>query len=281
MKKSVCAALLLGLAFGGSTAQESDTAEVGENRGAQEGILNVSDINSGKGGANKEEGAEDMVTEKSSEDFQQLAEPERRVTGAYYGSGVTLERITHNIQVEKYALQGLRAVKVEEIGVESTRSTFAMSLLAGFGTAVYKDYYTGIETEFFWRRAGSSKFNEKGDVGVRHPATQGFGMDVRFGKQFPNRGLLVYTTVGFVRVLGRAMFHTYNAEGSFGSFFPALGGGVEYKINHLWNVRAYAKIALTNKDDNKLMKRLPYKYDGKSEYLSMGVSVTRSILAGF
>jgi hypothetical protein len=97
---------------------------------------------------------------------------------------------------------------------------------------------------------------------------------------------LIYTTLGFASVIGKVAFSGNTRKraapptGTFGSFYPTFGAGIEYKINHLWNIRGDFRISITSKDDNKSLKVSPisdWKYEAKPSRLAFRISVTRSI----
>ncbi|MDR2781439.1 MAG: hypothetical protein LBB21_03215 [Holosporaceae bacterium] len=205
------------------------------------------------------------------DEFLQLADPEKNISGAYYGLGVGLSKISHELKA--------KAVNVSEENLSSNRSQFDISLICGFGSAFYKRYYAGIEMDFFKRACGGRSYSENKRVGIFHNSTVGLNMDVRFGYLYPQHGCLVYTTFGFSRVLGRALLNrgSYYSEGSFGSFYPTIGFGAEKKINHIWNVRADYRFSITNKDDNKYLTGTTWKYEAKPERMAFRISVTRSI----
>ncbi|MDR1982228.1 MAG: porin family protein [Holosporaceae bacterium] len=214
--------------------------------------------------------------DKTSDEFLELAEPQKNISGAYYGLGVTMSQISHRVKAIKN--------NVDETNFKKSNSQFDISVIGGFGAAFYKKYYAGIEMELFQRFSGKTKY--KGEVGIAHSSALGLNMDVRFGYLFPEHGYLVYTTVGFARVIGKVAFkdtvqrRAKDPEGTFGSFYPTFGAGVEHKINHLWNVRGDFRISITSKDDNKSLRvsrNSNWKYEGKPSRLAFRISVTRSI----
>jgi hypothetical protein len=208
------------------------------------------------------------------DDFLELAEPERNISGAYWGTGLTLSNISYHVKVVQY-LKGMKTTDFHTSG-----SQFDISLIGGFGTTFYKRYYAGIEMDFFKRLGSKRNYHSDGDVGVRFDPTLGLNMDVRFGKLFPDRGLLAYVTVGFSRVLGKVVVEQwgYPKEGSFGSFYPTFGLGIEKKVNSLWNVRGDFRISITNNDDKRYIRGTGNVYDGQPERWAVRISVTRSII---
>ncbi|MDR2158250.1 MAG: hypothetical protein LBO02_02960 [Holosporaceae bacterium] len=214
----------------------------------------------------------------TTDEFLKLETPDRNIDGAYYGLGITLSRISHKVK----AIKNDRA----EVNLKKTGNQFDISLIGGFGSAFYKRYYAGIEMELFKRFAG--KTNYDGEIGIVHASTVGLNMDIRFGYLFPKQGALIYLTAGCARVLGRVAFNnsaagvgrrSKNPEGSFGSFYPTFGVGIEKKINHLWNARADFRISLTSKDDNKYKTTdaATWKYEAQPNKAAFRISIVRNI----
>ncbi|MDR0678518.1 MAG: porin family protein [Holosporaceae bacterium] len=213
---------------------------------------------------------------KVTDEFLELAEPQKNIGGAYYGLGVTLSQISHKVKAVKNDLL--------ETSFKKSGSQFDISLIGGFGSAFHKRYYAGIEMELFQRFSGKTQYN--GEVGIIYASGIGLNMDVRFGYLFPEHGYLIYTTVGFARVLGKVSFQSdiarrrENPKGTFGSFYPTFGAGIEHKINHLWNVRGDFRISITSKDDDKhltVSRTSHWKYEAKPSRVAFRISVTRSI----
>lgn len=130
--------------------------------------------------------------------------------------------------------------------------------MGGFGTAFYRDWYAGLEFEFFDRFSKRSK--KKDDMEVIFKSTLGFGMDARLGYQFPKNGLMVYGSIGFSRVLGAMGFKEKDTKGeekkvkrSFGSFFPTIGAGVMYKMNQSWMLQANVHYTIGSKEKKKFI----------------------------
>lgn len=218
---------------------------------------------------------------KDESELSELGEPCRYVSGAYYGLGLGLSHISHKVNAVKN--------NVENISLKKNSNQYDLSIIAGFGSAFYKRYYAGIEMELFKRLKGSSSTND--EINITFPATVGLNMDVRFGYQFPESGCLAYVTAGFSRVLGKTAFkvNTNRRRGgkthemSFGSFYPTFGAGVEYKIDHHWNIRGDVRFAITSKDDNKRIRvnNNNWKFDAKPSRLAFRISVTRNIGTSF
>lgn len=201
-----------------------------------------------------------------------LGEPCRYVSGAYFGLGGTISNIKHKVTVKK-------SNSPLEIGVSKSKAQFDLSMIAGFGAAFYKEYYAGLEFEFFKRFKGSG--SRENEIEVLFSSSIGLNMDVRFGRQLPHYGALVYTTVGFARLIGETMFYSSNmdAKRSFGSFYPNFGLGIEKKINNDWNIRGDVRFAITAKDNNKEahMSGVKWKYEGTPNKTSFRISVTKNI----
>lgn len=201
-----------------------------------------------------------------------LGEPCRYVSGAYFGFGGTVSDIKHKVTVRK-------GNNPQDVSASKSKAQFDLSMISGFGAAFYNEYYAGIEFEFFKRfKRSSSRENE---IEVMFTSNIGLNMDVRFGRQLPRYGALIYTTAGFARVIGEATFYSNNdyAKRSFGSFYPNFGFGVEKKINNDWNVRGDFRFAISSKDDNKetRMNGVIWKYEGKPNKTSFRISVTKNI----
>lgn len=215
---------------------------------------------------------QEIIENDEYSNLPELGEPCRYVSGAYFGLGGTISNIKHKVTAKKKNSK-------QDIGESKSNAQFDLSLIAGFGSAFYKQYYAGIEFDFFKRFKGSS--SRKEDMEVRFPSNIGLNMDVRFGRQLPHYGSLVYVTVGFARVIGEVTFYSNNksAKYSFGSFYPTLGLGIEKKINNDWNIRGDVRFAITSKDDNKDAKidKTEWKYEGKPNRVAFRISVTRNI----
>ncbi|MDR0968674.1 MAG: porin family protein [Holosporaceae bacterium] len=210
--------------------------------------------------------------DKAADEFLDLGEPSRNIGGAYWGLGLTWSSISHKLKAT--------SDKNEEVNYKKSGNQFDVSLLGGFGAAFYKLYYTGIEAEFFKRFGGGTSYSNDDRAGLIHNSTMGLNMDVRLGRLFPEHGWLAYGTLGFARVLGRAVFrdadHNNKREGSFGSFYPTVGIGAEYKLTNRWNIRGDFRYSITSKDDGRTVSG--WKYEAKPNRMAFRISITRSIL---
>jgi hypothetical protein len=215
----------------------------------------------------------DIVNDKSemSEEFSELGEPQKNIGGAYYGLGLSLSMTSHNLKGTK--------PRSEELNFKSSSNQKDISLIGGFGAAFYKRYYAGIEMDFFKRFSGSTNYSHDRQLGIAHNSAMGLNMDVRFGYLYPQYGYLVYGTFGFARIQGQALLNcgSYYAEGSFGSFYPTFGAGIEKRLNHHWNIRADFRISATVKDDNRYIRGTTWKYEAKPGRTAFRFSVIRSI----
>ncbi|MDR2067468.1 MAG: porin family protein [Holosporaceae bacterium] len=199
------------------------------------------------------------------DEFSDLSEPHRNVSGAYYGLGLASSIVAHKVTYGKGgALMS---------SLKKSAHQFDVSLIFGFGAPFYDRYYAGIELDLFKRFPKKTSYND--EIGVIHSSNIGLNMDVRFGYLFPEHGSMIYITAGFARVVGKVTFDKGATEGSFGSFYPTFGVGLEHKINHRWNVRGDFRIALASKDDNKYSHG--WKYEAKPGRIAFRVSITRNI----
>ncbi|MDR2766486.1 MAG: porin family protein [Holosporaceae bacterium] len=211
------------------------------------------------------------------EEFLELSEPHRNVSGAYLGVGAGVSLISNSIHCKRDGQP--------DIDFKNSASQFDLSLILGFGAPFSGRYYAGIELELFKRLSEKTSYHDTGLVGVRHVGNVGFNMDVRFGYLLPERSSLVYVTVGFAKVLGRAVFDNgdHQRKGdptqAFGSYYPTLGVGAERKINQLWNVRGDLRFSVTSKDDNKnaYVRNFHWKFEGKPSRIALRVSIIRNI----
>ncbi|GHU14293.1 hypothetical protein FACS189449_10770 [Alphaproteobacteria bacterium] len=229
------------------------------------------------------------------DDFLELSEPERIVSGAYWGVGLGWSRISHKLSNIQKVSAGSSATPASTTPVEgagnrvdnianlsSSASQYDLSLIAGFGAPFYKNYYAGIEFSMFKRFGQRKKDFDGEDIGIKHSSTMGLDMDVRVGYLFPENGNLLYATIGFARVLGRVTLKKKDAnpaEVSFGSFYPTFGVGVEHKVDHNWSIRGDFRMCITSKDDGKSYKanKTEWKFDAKPSRYAFRISVTRSI----
>ncbi len=212
----------------------------------------------------------------NSEEFLPLGEPDRVISGAYYGIGIGSSSIKHEILASKN--NGACSK------YSSTSNQFEISAIAGFGTPILKRYYAGIEFEIFKRLSG--KDHSFDGMHVQHCVNTSMNMDVRIGYLFPLRGTLVYFTAGFARLFGRVSFdrdiggrRRNESGGSFGSFYPTLGVGVEYKFNQTWNGRCDYRYCITSKDDERGFNtgNAVWKWRAKPNRMSVRLSLTRSM----
>lgn len=228
-------------------------------------------------------GLEKLEELQPDEELQQLGEPYKNISGAYYGFGLGTSIISH--RVKAWNTTGGETPK-------RTANQLETSLIGGFGAAFYKRYYSGLELEFFKRFSGGGK--KDGSIGVAHPSSMGINMDVRLGYLFPEQGNLLYMTVGFARIIGHARFGNGSRtlpggrvvnddkkyiNRSFGSFYPTVGCGFEHKVDHNWNVRLDARYSITYKDDGKVVRVNgdTWNYEGKPSRISLRCSVVRCL----
>jgi hypothetical protein len=207
----------------------------------------------------------DKLADEFKDELPELSEPYRNVSGAYYGLGLGSSIISHKVTYSKGEDQ--------KSDFKKNAHQFDVSLIAGFGAPFYDRYYAGIEFDIFKRFSKKTSYND--EIGIIHSSNIGLNMDVRFGYLFPEHGSMVYLTAGFARIVGRVTFDKGNTEGSFGSFYPTVGVGLEHKINHQWNVRGDFRMAITSKDDNKYSHN--WKYEAKPNRIAFRVSITRNI----
>jgi hypothetical protein len=214
------------------------------------------------------------------DDFQQLSEPERKVAGAYYGVGLMMSRIADSTLVSHNG---------NEREFKKTAVQPDLSAILGFGSAFFERYYAGVELRFFKRFAKNTSHTGELDgyrVALTHCASYGMDMDVRFGIQLPKRGALIYLTAGFARIIGETAIYRGDdpaprAKRSFGSFYPTVGMGGEYKLNHDWNVRVDARLSVTSRDSRgNILRDSPaevWTAAGKPNRMALGISFTRNI----
>lgn len=225
--------------------------------------------------------ADEVLNEKKSsgtEEFQKFGEPNKLISGAYWGIGVGLARIQHKVDF----WDGTAKKESAEHQSSSAAQT-ELSLLMGFGAPFYKRYYIGLELEFFKRFSGSTKdYNE---LHIHHCGNSSFNFEARVGYLFPKSGNLVFATAGMSRIFGRTSFgkDTKKTETSFGSFFPTIGCGFEHKINHNWNFRVDARYVISSKENEQSVKAdsKVFKYEGKANRVAVRIAITRSINTGF
>lgn len=204
-------------------------------------------------------------------DFQPLADPDRKVSGAYYGIGLGISNISHKLNVGKG--------NGTKLSNKQSANQFDISLIGGFGAAFYDRYYAGIEFDFFKRMPKKTK--DFGESGVVHKSNFGLNMDVRFGYQFPQYGTLAYVTAGFARVLGE--MGAYNngnnvAKMTFGSFFPTVGFGLEHRVNQTVNLRGDVRFTIGSKEKKEAkVNGANWTFEAKPNRYAFRISVTKNI----
>jgi opacity protein-like surface antigen len=217
-------------------------------------------------GATLASASEQLVDNAEGKDFLPLGEPERQIDGAYLGGGLAVSNISHKLHAEKTG--------GDRVDFSKSGAQMDVSALAGFGSAFYKRNYIGIEMEFFKRLGGGESFHSNGELGLRHCSDLGLNLDVRPGYLFPLRGALVYATVGVARVRGQVVSKT-GGQGTFGSFYPTVGVGIEQMVNSRWSVRGDIRRSITSKDDDKQFGG--WKYDAKPNRTAIRVLLVRNI----
>ncbi len=210
-----------------------------------------------------------------SSDFMELDEPYKYVTGAYWGVSVGPTFVKH-----KLSAQNENTGTVQRTSVSKTQMDLA--LLGGFGTSFYKDYYIGLEMELMNRYGKGVHYEKDSDaLGLKFHSQFGLNMNVRFGYLFPKQGNMIYAIVGFSRTLGKVVEKRSDGkavEGTFGSYYPVVGVGLEHKINYDWNVRLDVKYSITSEDSGRHMSRnASWKYDAKPQSVGIRLAITRNI----
>lgn len=227
---------------------------------------------------------EKILPKSTSDDLIELAMPERKIGGGYIGLGLGLAKVSLNAKTTRE-----KKDTVNSLFLEHKKSTlqYNLSLITGFGNAFYKDYYIGIELDLSKKFKENTSENADKTFGVQHKANVGLNMDVRFGLLMPQSGLLVYSTVGFARVIGDFIINTNDMKEKhkFGSFYPTIGLGTEYKLNNSWNIRGDLRYAITAKDDKNLKQFTKNGEDvpvtnwecrAKPQQISFRISVTKN-----
>ncbi|MDR3180257.1 MAG: porin family protein [Holosporaceae bacterium] len=221
----------------------------------------------------------DVPNDASEDDFLELSEPHKTISGAYWGVGLGIANIKHKLN----ATYGTTPERRESVSLSSSANQYDFALIAGFGSAFYKKYYAGIDFLLFRRFSKKTEFAD-GEIGLRHTSSVGFDMDVRIGYLLPESGNLIYGTVGFARVVGSVVFKRNNQmdarySTSFGSFYPTFGVGMEHKINDTWSIRGDLRMSITSKDDGKQCKvdNKVWIFDVKPSKLSIRLFVTHGI----
>ena len=202
-------------------------------------------------------------------DFQELAEPNRNISGAYYGLGYDLSFFSHKINATNSATSAQKSIK--KSGTQN-----GIALIGGFGSCFKRDYYIGIEFEIMHRLAGKTSY--EGDLCVKFTKQFGINMDVRFGRLFHQLGRMLYATAGFSRALGKIVTNANDANG-FGSYFPTFGVGFEQKLNASWNFRVDARYSITSKDTDKVVRTSVARYScsAKPQRMSIRLAITKNI----
>lgn len=207
-------------------------------------------------------------------EFLSLSDPEMKISGAYYGIGLAIARISNNITLKK---------DNDRHTSKESATQFDFSIIAGFGGNFYNRYYAGVELETFKRfhEKEKSKVNiGEYSISTVFGAISGINMDIRFGYQFPKYRTLPYFTFGFSKMRGSILLYKNSDEKpvrkqSFGSFYPTVGFGVEHKLNHKWNLRGDCRVSISSKDDSKKIGN--YSLEGKPSKISFRLAVTRNI----
>lgn len=221
--------------------------------------------------------AEEILTEQRAgqEEFQRFDEPYKTVSGAFWGVGLGAARTQHKVDFA----QG----NSEERHHSSSALQAELSLLMGFGAPFHGRCYAGLEFELFRRFSGKTRDYDD-QLHIHHCMNMSFNFDARFGYLFPKNGNLIFLTAGVSRVFGRVSFEKdKKPESSFGSFFPAVGCGIEHKINSNWNVRADCRYVISSRDNEHevIVNRRRYRYKGKANRAAVRFAVTRSINTSF
>ncbi len=207
----------------------------------------------------------------NSNDFVELDKPERKISGAYYGIGYDLSFIKHEVQA--------RNERNIDKSIKKSTTQSAISLLAGFGSSFYEDYYIGLEFEIMKRFSGKTSYED--DIGIKFSQQFGINMDVRFGYLFPKYGNMVYLTLGFSRTLGKVVVKVdgqKDAEKGFGSYFPTIGIGFQQKLNSKWNIHIDSRYSITSKDKyNRLIGNNNWNYNVQPKRIGIRLSLTHNI----
>ena len=217
-----------------------------------------------------------LAENANNNDFMELDEPYRYVTGAYWGLSVGPTFVKHKLTAHNETADTYQKTSF-------SKTQFDLALLGGFGTSFYKDYYVGIEMEMMKRFGKGEHYKNGSDkFGLKFNSQFGLNMNVRFGYLFPKQGNMVYALVGFSRTLGKVIEKKAdgsNNEKSFGSYFPTVGIGIEHKMNYDWNVRLDVKYSITSSDSNRRIggKIDPWVYTAKPQSVGVRLSVTRNI----
>lgn len=205
-------------------------------------------------------------------EFEALSNPYRAISGAYVGAGLDVSRIQNKVRLFLGDKDG-NVDKSPKIAEKQNVTQFDVSVIGGFGSVFYENWYVGLEFKFF-KRLPEKKRNFE-EISIISKGCLGLNMDVRLGYQFPQNGVMVYASVGFARILGGmwAFDKTQNnkllAKKTFGSFFPTAGVGVEYRLTQIWNIRADLRYSMGSREK----KRFLYDDGSKKEVADMPVRV--------
>jgi len=89
---------------------------------------------------------------------------------------------------------------------------------------------------------------------------------------------MIYVTAGFSRTLGKIVAKSNGSSAGFGSYFPTVGLGYEYKINASWNIRIDGRYSITSKDTGKVVvSDNRWDCSVKPQRTSIRLSITRNI----
>lgn len=204
------------------------------------------------------------------EDFIPLDEPESRIGGLYTGFSIGHSWISHKATVKFAGGQ-------EQFKKTSGQMDYAW--IIGFGTAILKDYYTGLELQVMKRTGSKTHYNETNRIGFKFSSQFGMNMDVRFGKLFPQSGGLLFMTAGFHRVLGKTEIRTPFGikEKGFGSYYPTIGLGYEKKINGRWMIRADCKYSITSNTTDSTDRFTSTEYKVQPQRIGVDLAILRNI----
>ncbi|MDR3155710.1 MAG: porin family protein [Holosporaceae bacterium] len=214
------------------------------------------------------------------EKFQELSHPYRYISGVYCGAGVGVSLASCAVS----AVQNPGNINIPTF--KDSANQLAISICSGFGTNVYRRIYLGIELEILKKMSKKIKDNE--NLAIKFRPLLGFSMDIRMGYQFPEQGLMLFLTAGFCRICeqmaivanGVSPNDNNNRWYTFGSFYPTVGCGAEYKLDHDWSARIDFRIAITSKDDSRKdigIDALRYNLVGKPNNTTLKFSLTRNI----
>ena len=213
--------------------------------------------------------AKTSISPYSSDEFQELSEPYRYITGAFLGLGLGYASVPLKVNAKK------TEAPAAEFKAKKKKGQTEMSLLAGFGMAFRRNFYTGLDIEFCKRFSKHESPTPNENFKIVHHPTFGLNMYARLGYQFPLSGTMIYSAFGFAKLIGH--LETVNAENkkvksSFGTYSPTIGLGIEKRINYDWSIRLDAKYSLTKKKTKEIEK---FKYEGKVSKTAIKLYVTK------